>query len=558
MTEPGAARRRTALLLVVLVIALVVGSAHPASAHATLLSSDPVEGAVLESQPDEISFTFSEAVRLVPDGVQVFDARGGALASSATARGPELTVELTDVVDEGTLVVVWRVVSADGHPISGSLRFSISVPSAKVVAPPPAPTGSTEPPWTLSLAGWVGYVGLLLAAGLVAFTVLFLPASHLANKSRRRLVRAARSGAWAAVAAWLVGVPLTAAYQIGGGLGVLRHGTTWTALAATEYATAAVVAGGVVAAVILLGDGLNGSRRHVAALVAGGVAACAPALTGHTRGVTPEVLAVGADMLHLVAGSIWLGGLVALLLVLPDLSGRGTLAVEVLAKFSAVAAAVLVALVLTGALLAWRITGSWGVLFDSAYGRLLMVKVAAALIAVLIAVANRFALLPRLQQATHRRDRRAGVRLLVRATAAEAAVLVAVLLVTGFLVDKSPERDQPAAGSVEPAVHTAALGDDLEVRATLASPVPGPSTVTVELLDANGEPTEGIEAPRVRLASDQVNLGTLPVESVAPGTYAAQAILPTAGRWRLHVSLRVGEFENPVAILEFTVRAPWV
>lgn len=545
-----------ALQFLLALVVVSIGTASPASAHATLIGSDPAEGAVLDVQPDEIRFTFSESVSLVPDGVQVFDARGGALASSATARGPKVAVELTDDVGEGTLVVVWRVVSEDGHPISGSLRFSIAVASVDMVAPPVAPEASSRPPWTLSMTEWIGYAGLLAAAGIVAFTVLFLPASHLANKSRRRLVRAARAGAVAAVLAWLVGVPLTAMYQLGGGLGVLNDGTTWSTLAVTKYVTAGVVAGAVIASVVLLGDGQRGLRRNVAAISVGAVAVCAPALTGHTRAVTPEVLVVAADMLHLVAGSVWLGGLLALLLVLPDLAGRGTLAIDALAKFSVVAAGVLVALVLTGALLAWRITGSWGVLFDSAYGRLLLVKVAAAMVAVLIAAANRFVLLPRLQQATHRRDRRAGAGLLVRAAAAEAVVLVAVLLVTGFLVDKNPERDQPAAGSVEPAVHTAALGDDLEVRATIESPAPGPTDVTVELLDANGEPTEGLEAPSVRLMSDKVNLGTLPVKSVAPGTYAAQAVLPTSGGWRLQVSLKVGEFENPVAVLRFTAAAP--
>ncbi|WP_240617436.1 copper resistance protein CopC [Nocardioides speluncae] len=546
---------RHTLLLLFALVALLIGTASPASAHATLISSDPAEGAVLETQPEQIRFTFSESVSLVPDGVQVFDARGGSVASSATARGPELTAELPDEVGEGTLVVVWRVVSEDGHPISGSLRFSVGAPSAEVAAPPVETAVPAKPPWTLSVTEWVGYVGLLMAAGMVAFTVLFLPASHLANKSRRRLVVAARGGAVAAVLAWLLGVPLTAMYQLGGGLGVLAERTTWSTLAVMEYVTAGVVAGGVVASVVLLGDGVNGVRQNVAAMVAGAAALSAPALTGHTRAVTPEVLVVGADMLHLLTGSVWLGGLLALLLVLPDLAGRGTLAVETLARFSVVAAGVLVALVLTGSLLAWRITGSWAVLFDSAYGRLLLVKVAAALVAVLIAAANRFVLLPRLQQATHRRDRRAGAGLLVRATAAETAVLVGVLLVTGFLVDKSPERDraEPAAATpAEPVTKTASLGD-IEVRATMASPVPGPSAITVELLDANGEPTEGLKAPSIRLASDKVNLGTLPAQSVAPGTYEAQAVLPTPGSWRLQVSLRVGEFDNPVATLEFTV-----
>ena len=40
---------------------------------------------------------------------------------------------------------------------------------------------------------------------------------------------------------------------------------------------------------------------------------------------------------------------------------------------------------------------------------------------------------------------------------------------------------------------------------------------------------------------------------VVPGTYTAEVALPTAGTWRLQVSLRVSEFANPVSVLEFEV-----
>ena len=54
---------------------MVLGTAGPASAHATLIRTDPAEGAVLDAVPDQILFTFSEGVHGLPDGVQVFDAR---------------------------------------------------------------------------------------------------------------------------------------------------------------------------------------------------------------------------------------------------------------------------------------------------------------------------------------------------------------------------------------------------------------------------------------------------------------------------------------------------
>ncbi len=363
----------------------------------------------------------------------------------------------------------------------------------------------------------------------------------------------ARVAAGAAAVAWLAALPITATYLVGdaGGLG---RGSTWSALPATEYAVAGSVVVGVLAAVVLLGSGSPTRPRAIAATAAAAVAVCAPSFTGHTRAAAPEALAVAADALHLVVGSVWLGGLVALALVLPDLAARGTVGAEVLARFSGVAAGLLAVLVGTGALLTWRIVGSWAALVDTGYGRLLLVKGGIAAVAMGVAAWNRFSLLPRLRDATKRRDRRSGAGLVARATAAEAGVLVAVLLVTGLLVDRSPEQAAPvAAGDPSQSVaRTAALGE-IDVRATLATQVVGPNTVTLELLDDQGEPTEGFEAPRPSLSGDDVDLGAVEVVSVAPGTYEAEVVIPSPGSWELQVSLRTSEFDNPVAKMDFTV-----
>lgn len=523
---------------------LVLGTAGPASGHASLVGTDPPEGAVLEAAPDRIGFTFSESVLAVPDTVQVFDAQGDPVEASASVSGRELEVSLADEVGDGTLVVVWRVISEDGHPITGSLSFSIGAPSATVKPPPSGSADPTDAPLVLSLARAVGYVGTFLAAGLVAFAVLFVPAGSLTDRSRRRLVTTARAGAGVAAVAWVSGLPLTAVYQLGGGADALTVGSTWSSLPVTEYAVAGAVVAGLAVAV-----GLPRGRMALAAAV---VAVSAPALTGHSRAETPEWLVVAADMLHLLAGAVWLGGLVGLVIVLPELVGRGTLAGDVLARFSGVAAGIVLTLAATGVLMGWRILGAWGPLFDTTYGLLLLLKVAIAIVVVLVAAWNRWRLLPGLQQAVKARQQRVGTRLVVRATAAEACLLLVVLLVTGVLVDKSPEPEAPASapGTARSGPQEAMLGD-VTVAATVSPLTIGPNTVTIQLFDSAGAPTEFFEQPQARLSSDDVDLGNVPVTSEVAGTYTAQVVLPSPGTWRLQVSLRTSKFENPVAILEF-------
>ncbi|KQY47619.1 FixH family protein [Cellulomonas sp. Root137] len=548
-------RARALLVLLVAVAGLLLGPAGPAGAHSTLIGSDPAEGAVLDAAPERIRFTFDEVVAGVPDGVRVFDAEGAPVASSAAVSGTELAVALAEQPGPGTLVVAWRVVSEDGHPVSGSLTFSVGSASTDVVPPPSTSAAGTRAPVALSLVRWVGYGGLLLSSGLVAFALLVVPAGELTGRVRSRLVSVARAAAVATVVAWLLGLPLTVLYQLGGGVGSLVRSSTWAGVPTTEYVVTAAVVVGTGVGVGLLGHRSLNRPRRLAALVATAVAVVAPALTGHTRAASPEALVVGADMLHLLAGSIWLGGLVGLALTLRDLAERGEVAAQVLARFSAVAAGVLVALVAAGSVLAWRIIGSWDALVSTGYGRLLLAKVALALVAVGIAAWNRYRLLPALRASTRHRTRRAGADLLVRSLGAEAAVLAVALAVTGFLVDRSPQVEASAVDRAREGVQTATL-DDVELQARLAPLTAGPNAVTIELRDAAGEPFEGFDAPRARLASDQVDLGPVPLTNAGPGTYTAEVVLPSAGTWRLQVSLRTSEFDNPVTTVEFRVDAP--
>jgi copper transport protein len=363
------------------------------------------------------------------------------------------------------------------------------------------------------------------------------------------VVRAARAAATTTAVAWLVALPLTITYQLGGGLGSLGSGETWAALPPVEYGVTAAVVLGTLAAVRLLGTGEPARGRAVAAGGAALLAAGAPALTGHTRAATPELLAIAADVVHLLAGSVWLGGLLALLLVLPDLAGRGALGAEVVARFSAYAAGVLVALGVTGAFLAWRIVASWSALVETGYGRLLLAKIAVVLLVVAGAAWNRTRLVPQLVAADRRRDRRSGASVVVRATGVEVGALVLALLLTGLLVDRSPEAaaEPPRAGN-----EYAQLGA-IRVRASIAPLAVGPATVTLHLTDVEDEPTEGFEAPRARLTSTDVDLGEIVLASTAPGTYAGDVVLPAAGTWQLQISLRTSEFDNPVATVELTV-----
>ncbi|HEY9353854.1 MAG TPA: copper resistance protein CopC, partial [Nocardioides sp.] len=393
----GPGRRAVGRLLVVLAAAAyaVLLSISPAQAHATLIGTDPEEGAVLEQAPETITFTFDEAVTLPPAGVTVYDAKGEEVTSEATASGTEMQVALAEAssLGDGTYVVAWRAVSADGHPISGSLTFAVGAPSLSV-APPP----STEPSRATAVIHgalqFLQYAALLLVVGLVWFRAAILGGNsvgerRIPDRAIARVQRVEVLAGMVAVIALVALAPASGALQSESGPGAILTFDAWSpASVGKEWLSALVGIVGIAAALAL-------RERPRLAAAAGLVAICSPALVGHSRAVVPAWLVTATDVIHLIAGALWLGGLVGLALTLPLITRRGTVAAEIVTRFSTLAAASLAALAVSGVLMGWRILGSWDNLLNSTYGTLLMTKIALVVAVAVMAAGNRLLVLPR-------------------------------------------------------------------------------------------------------------------------------------------------------------------
>ena len=135
---------RLAAVLVALplvLVALVIGTALAASAHNTLISSDPKDGTTVAEPPAQLTLTFNDDILAVGSAMQVTGPDGTVDLDAPTVDGPRLVQQLPDGLPAGGYEVVWRVTSADGHPIDGTLRFTASAGAAATPATP-APTSS--------------------------------------------------------------------------------------------------------------------------------------------------------------------------------------------------------------------------------------------------------------------------------------------------------------------------------------------------------------------------------------------------------------------------------
>jgi copper transport protein len=174
---------------VVLAVALLAPALAPAaaSAHATLEATIPERGARLERPPAQVSFRFDESVEANFGALRVFDAQGRQVQTGGAfhpgGRGSEVVVRLRPGLGDGSYTATYRVISADGHPVSSGFVFSVgnAAPGGKSVDQLLA--GQSTGPITdtaFSIVRAIQYAAIALGLGALIFLLWsWLPALRL-------------------------------------------------------------------------------------------------------------------------------------------------------------------------------------------------------------------------------------------------------------------------------------------------------------------------------------------------------------------------------------------
>lgn len=124
------------LTLMLTTTALALGLATPASAHSELVAATPGDGEVLTEAPAEIVLEFNEEIQDLGNEIVVVDPEGTPVATGdAVVDGVTVTQAITGGT-AGTFTVTWRVVSEDGHPISGEYAYEVEESAAPATTEP--------------------------------------------------------------------------------------------------------------------------------------------------------------------------------------------------------------------------------------------------------------------------------------------------------------------------------------------------------------------------------------------------------------------------------------
>jgi len=513
------------LAFVVVALLTVLAPAQIASAHAILLTSEPAPSAVLDQSPTEIALFFNEFIDTVFGKIRILDSTGNVVqvvkpirdaANHTIVRAPISTLE------EGTYVVVWRVASADSHPVQGSFAFQIGNTSSDVSAI--SKYQELERHGLASLFNvirWVTYLGVVLLIGGIGL-LQAVRTDRLSPRSTLALM-----GGWVFAALGTLEGLIAYGPHISGlkiyeavDLSLLLETLT------TQYGKmqlARLVLLGIIGALIAVIQfrGTWWWKFGACASLVG--VTLTLSMAGHPVATNPVALSVGLDMLHMLAVSLWVG---PLLIIVYDrnmwLATDESTSAPSLRWFSRTAGFAVPVIVVTGVIQAWLMLDGFGQILESRYGRTLIVKVCLVVVLIALGAVSRVAM-QRKQSGSLRQSM--GIEVLFG---------LIILALTSTLVAMPPK------GVLEPApLSSTIFQGQMIVELSLTSARIGQSEVHMVVARADGTFVQ-IEAATARMSMPARNIpnGPIVLEETGSNHFSGVTEFAYSGEWVIEILVK--------------------
>lgn len=522
--------------LVMLLCALAILVWTPAVfAHASLVSSTPSVGAVLPAAPTDVQLIFNEPVS--PLVLKIIQPDGAVIDLTQTHVVPVgLAMPLPALEQRGTYALSWRVVSADGHPVGGTLTFSVG---AEGTGPAQAASTDLDRALLIWLSRLGGYVGLLFGIGLAIW--------HALNATRHNT---RQLGLWVlalGTIATLMNVGLLGVDALDMPLSGLFGLDAWRIASTTSFGLSAALALAALVGAVLVWSTISSFAQRLIASTAIILLGSALAASGHASAAPPTWLARLAVWLHAVAITLWLGSLLPLAYALSDSSD-----VSLLKRFSRLIPVVLLVLFASGGVLVYLQFDTLSSLWLTAYGRVLALKMALLIVLLGVGAYNRYSLTGAVL-----REESAPRRAMRRLIYLECVLAFAILAVVALWRFTPPPRtvsNMPvAATAISAHIHASTAMADISL--TLAAEG-HPATLILYLSNPDLTP---LAAQEVDVAFSNPSEGIEPVVFSAirasDGTWQVIDVeLPHQENWHLRIDALVSDFER--ISLKTTLKLP--
>ncbi len=564
---------------------ILIGITAGLLGHATLLSTVPPANSRLEQAPPRVELHFNEGIEEIFNGVSVLNRNGLPVHSGQAALSrnrQELSVALKDNIPSGIYTVSWRATSSDGHQIGGNFGFSVGEEfQASGMVTGPSDERENWPSVPMALNRWLYFLTLMMFVGgftfgslilvpvikhpeleipaevltalrkpflrfflwswvVVLVTALFNLLFKAAAMADTPLLGAANGDILTAVISssqygrmWAVGFVVT----LVSGIVFWLYRSIWTAPQDISKSALLLYLGSALGAVLLF----------------------SVSNSGHAAAVTEwKAVALGSDVLHLMATSIWVGGLIYLVLLMRSLSAaepplRARLLGEVIPRFSRMAQFCVLTIVLTGAYTTWIHMPSWSAFVTTWYGWTLLTKIFLVLPLLAIGGVNLLVIKPQLAKSLIEKGEKAleatfGVlkrfRPLVQA---EVVLGVFILLVVTVLTNLSPAATAASGGPSLVSNRT-----DFDITLLIEPNQIGHNQVQVLVKDQEGNSVD-LENVLLDVMMTDMDMPWQRLEATLQedGSYRTEAVLGMAGNWRVNVRvMEKGSSEQQTAVFD--------
>jgi copper transport protein len=537
------------IFIVMLSLSLLLGcfgSAPAASAHASLVQAVPAADSELVAAPPQVVLTFNERLEEGLYYLRVLDKDRKQVTEQKAVMSPDrlkLTLELPKLPN-GTYMVTYRVVSADGHPVEGTYLFAAGVtldqPSGSATPMEHLHRHGSDDPfrnagWTdeLSFLPRIAYYFVLLAFTGWLLWMRWLPRGvQTASKERLQGIGVRLQQAYLIVFIIWMWSQLFGLIGDGGREALLGLFTDTT----LGYSWAAGLLLALLSFILLF--------RHPAldyAWVA--MVFMSKATLGHAAAFEPVRETLILDVLHLAAASVWVGGLLMLLWLWSKDKEAARLLYP---AFSKAALFSIVLLLVSGVLLVFIYLPDVSYVLETGWGQFLMAKTALLLIVIGTALWIRY---------SYRKGSEGSISALLRMDGVLAALIVVIVGIFTYL-SPLPEN-KPLQWHV--------MGEKIHMTTQITPNVPGVNefTVKVWLPEAMGKPKEVLLKLSEEGMKDVAPI-MVPLQSIedktaeesygmARHTYKAKgAYMPFPGHWRVEV--RVMDSNDDETVYEQTMR----
>lgn len=425
-------------------LGLVFTSGQVALAHNSLVTSSPSNGETLAISPAVWSVEYEKVVPLSSASGELITSDG--VRTEIIARhGASENILLFDLPPQllGSVTTRWRLVGQDGHVISGRVSFTVASNSpaqpATVESVLPQPTAASDE--TISEEGFATsdflalltrfgtFFAVVLLAGLL-FAELYVARGAAVTTPGRRVLQTTTIS--------LAILPVIALVLV---VSEIQYGTESYASAMSTLLSLSIgpmllvrIVIGVLLAVVVISHARqtvlsNQALAQLSALIV--MFSVTLAYSGHSRSQALPWLGVPTDVLHMLAISVWLGGLIALvLLIIPNVSIEQGMAAY--RRFGYAAERAVPLILVTGIIQTLRLHGDINSLFTSSHGLWLLLKISFVSVMLLIGNRNRKLLNRRMTAIDSKIPFTRAT--LIRASVVEAFCGVAIISVSAVLV----------------------------------------------------------------------------------------------------------------------------